>query len=867
MRSAAFLQVSAAAIVLVIAGPAAGVAAADDGREERNGRRERTLAATLDAVAVPLTSPVVVDGNFDEAVWHDAPAIGDFIQREPTEGAPPTERTEARVAYDDQAVYVAVRAFDREPARITGMLTRRDERSPSDWVRVAIDSYHNRRSAYEFSVNPAGVKADRYYYNDNDNDDSWDAVWDVQVSRDADGWRAEFRIPFSQLRFASGGGPVGFAVIRELQRANEISSWPLLARSLQGYVSQFGEVTGLRPGGSPKRLELVPYTLGEVVLTDVEEGDPLTKPTNPGASVGLDMKYAVTPALTMTATINPDFGQVEADPAAVNLDAFELFFNERRPFFVEGSGIFRFNIDCNDGDCTGLLYSRRIGRVPQVEPDIADEDYIEGPAAVTILGAAKLAGRIGAFSVGALSAATQEEHATIASGLERTDTVIEPLTAFNLMRARREFANRSNLGMMLTSTTRRNTADTSMLAEQAVTGGMDYDWRIGERYSISGFWAGSRIFGEPEAMTRVQENAVHYYQRPDADYIELDPNATSLGGHAGSVNVGKIAGEKVRFSGIYGYKTPGFEINDLGFQRRADERTMNHWVQWRDQVPGKYKRQYMINFNQWAGWNFGGDNLFSGGNVNMHWWWQNNWRAGFGVNGNASGLRDRATRGGPGVRSNPMLGVWHYIEFDDRRAVFPGYNGFVGGDGLGSLQVEANPKVNWRPTRALRFEVGLRYRRNTDDAQWVENVDDDDGATHYVFGRLQQRTVAMTVRLNYTMSPNLSFQSYMEPFVSTGHYETYKELTDGRAEVYADRYAPYAYADNADFNFRSYRTTNVLRWEYKPGSALFVVWNQGRQERIEGQHGEFDFGRDFSGVFTAPSRNAFLVKFTRWFNF
>ena len=304
-------------------------------------------------------------------------------------------------------------------------------------------------------------------------------------------------------------------------------------------MSQFGEVTGLRPGGSPKRLELLPYTLGEVVLTDVEEGDPLTKPTNPGAALGLDMKYAVTSALTMTATINPDFGQVEADPAAVNLDAFELFFNERRPFFVEGSGIFRFNIDCNDGDCTGLLYSRRIGRVPQIEPDIADDEYIEGPAAVTILGAAKLAGRIGPFSVGALSAVTQEEHATIASGLDHSDTVIEPLTGFNLVRARREFANRSNLGVMLTSTTRRNTADTLMLAEQAFTGGVDYDWRIGQRYSVSGFWAGSRISGDPEAMTRVQENAVHYYQRPDADYVELDPNATSLGGHAGSVNVGE----------------------------------------------------------------------------------------------------------------------------------------------------------------------------------------------------------------------------------------------------------------------------------------------------------------------------------------
>ena len=243
------------ALALGSVAPGAAVAMAD-------GARDR-VTLTVDALAVPATSPVVIDGNFDEAVWRDAPAIDEFVQREPTEGAAPTERTEARVAYDDQAVYVAVRAFDREAAGITGMLTRRDERSPSDWVRVVIDSYHDRRSAFEFSVNPAGVKADRYYFNDSDNDDSWDAVWDVQVARDGDGWRAEFRIPFSQLRFSSAGGPVGFAVVRELPRANETSSWPLLARSVQGYVSQFGEVNGLRPGGSPKRLELLPYTLGE----------------------------------------------------------------------------------------------------------------------------------------------------------------------------------------------------------------------------------------------------------------------------------------------------------------------------------------------------------------------------------------------------------------------------------------------------------------------------------------------------------------------------------------------------------------------------------------------------------------------------
>ncbi len=209
----------------------------------------------------------------------------------------------------------------------------------------------------------------------------------------------------------------------------------------------------------------------------------------------------------------------------------------------------------------------------------------------------------------------------------------------------------------------------------------------------------------------------------------------------------------MRFSANYGYKSPGFDSNDLGFQRRADERTMNHWLQWRDQTPGKYVREYMVNINQWAGWNFGGDRLFGGGNLNMHWTFQNNWRTGFGFNANGGGVRDRSTRGGPVVMTNDSLSLWHYIDLDDRRVVTPGYNGYYERDGQGTFRMNANPRLTWRPSRAIRLETGVRFNRNDDDAQWVENVDES-GATHYVFGRLEQRTVAMTLRANYTMSPD-----------------------------------------------------------------------------------------------------------------
>ena len=822
------------------------------------------LPAVGTAQAVPAGTPIVLDGEFDEPVWEEAPVISEFVQREPAEGRAPSQRTEVQVAYDAVALYVAVRAFDSEPETIVGLLTRRDQRSPSDWIKIAVDSYHDRRSAYEFAVNPVGVKLDRYYFNDSSSDDTWDAVWDVAVARDDTGWRAEFRIPFSQLRFHNTtGGPVGFAVAREIGRLNETSTWPLLSRNDTGLVSQFGELHGLRMSGSPKRFEVQPYTVGQVSVQPSAAVGPLVERIDRSGTLGVDVKYAVTPGLTLTATANPDFGQVEADPAVVNLDAFETFFQERRPFFIEGSGTFRFNMDCNDGECTGLFYSRRVGRAPQGVATTAEGEYSASPAAATILGAAKLTGRVGRFSVGAISAYTQQEHATISSGLDHRQQVVEPFSAYQVVRARREFANRSTLGFMATATNRRLDQAVSFLPDAAYTAGVDYDWRVRPDYSLSGYWAGSHVRGTTDAITRLQGNAVHQYQRVDAGHVAVDEDATALSGHAGAVSFGKIGGERTRFNAHYGYKRPGFDVNDLGFQRRADERTMSHWFQLRYNTPGRFTRSWMVNFNQWAGWNFDGDRTFSGGNINMHWTWRNNWRTGFGLNGNMAPFRDRTTRGGPGVRGNRNVGLWYYVDLDNRRAIVPGYNGYHEIDGQGTSRHNFNPAITWRPSSAASLQLGMRIGLNNDDAQWVRN-EDRNGTTRYVFGRIEQRTVAMTARLNYTITPNLSIQTYAEPFVSAGDYSEFRELVDGRASEYEARYRTYDYTGNADFNYRSFRTTNVLRWEYRPGSSLFVVWQQGRQDVAS--TGDFRFGRDFGDLFSAPSNNVFLVKLSYWFN-
>ena len=563
---------NASSAALVVAVQATAITLANQSPAPDN----RPAPFTLEAVPVTEAAPIKVDGELTEEVWTTRSAMSAFRQREPVEGGSPSHPTEVWVAYDAVALYVAVVAHDSSPDRIVAHLNRRDEDSPSDWIHVLVDSYHDRRTAFEFSVNPAGVKIDKYWFDDVKEDASWDAIWDVRTTVDAGGWRAEFQIPFSQLRFNPvGEHDFGFAVVREIARLNETSTWPLLARSANGYVSSFGNLSGLRFGGSPKRLELIPYAVAQLATDRREPDNPLINAIDPGASLGLDLKYAMTPGSTLTATLNPDFGQVEADPAVVNLSAFETFFAERRPFFVEGGGIFRFDINCNDDRCTGLFYSRRIGRAPQKELDIPDEDYAAVPAQTTILGAAKVTGRIGQFSFGALNALTQEETGTIAHEGQQTSVTVEPLTNYAVIRARREFRNQSSVGGMATATIRRITPDVEEIPGEAFTGGVDWDWRLARSLSLRGYWAGSELQGTAKAIDEVQTNGVHALQRPDATTLDYDPTRTSLGGSAAQLSLSKIAGERTRFNSVVSVKTPGFDINDVGIsapgRRACDE--------------------------------------------------------------------------------------------------------------------------------------------------------------------------------------------------------------------------------------------------------------------------------------------------------
>jgi len=823
------------------------------------------LAAAASAGAVRVTA-TNAGRNLEESVWQTVPAVGGFVEREPQEGAAPAQATEFRVAYDDTTLFVQVRAFDTEPDKIVTYLTRRDDESPCDWIRILVDSYHDRRTAYEFAVNPDGVKQDRYWFNDTNSDISWDAVWDVTVSRNQQGWVAEFRIPFSQLRFTPADtNTFGFAVARDVGRLHATSTWPLLARSANGYVSSFGELAGVRTSRAAKRLEFTPYTVASLTRQAVSD-NPLADSSSAGTSFGADIKYALTPGLTLTASINPDFGQVEADPATVNLSAFETFFNERRPFFVEGSGNFRFDADCYDG-CNNLFYSRRIGRLPHgaLTLPTGPEIYTDAPLQTTILGAAKLTGRIGRYSIGVVHAVTQEEFADVLTLGAPSRLPVEPPTNYSVARVRREFPNQSYVGVIATAVNRGDSGQAA-LPEHAFAGGADFDWRLARRYSVNGFFEGSRVSGTPGALTIIQTDSRHLFQRPDLISSSLDVTRTSLAGYAAAIAFNKIGGEFVRSNSYFYARSPGFETNDIGFLRRADFRRFGNWLQLRDNRPSRWFRNRAINFNQWAAWNYDGDRLFGGFNINGNVTWRSNWAVGGGFNANGLGFDDRASRGGPGAYANPTHEAWAWMNSDNRRKVAANLSGDVGGDAQGSSWAEFTPEVIVRPVPAVLFSIGARINHTVADSQWVNNLTVPD--THYVFAHLDQMTTSLTGRLNYTLSPTLSLQLYGEPFVSGGDYRAFRELVDGRNLDYASRYAPfdYNYAANGipDFNVKSFRTTNVLRWEYRPGSTLFVVWQQARESDLGA--GGFRLGRDARAIFGVPPHNVFLVKLAYWLN-
>ena len=802
----------------------------------------------------------VIDGREDDAMWKTTPAITDFRMFDPTENGIPTLRTEARLAYDAKNLYVLVRSFDPRPDSILSVLQRRDGFSLSDDIVVGVDSYNDKRTGYMFRLTAAGTMADGYMFNDGEEDWGWNAVWSGSARVDSLGWIAEFRIPLSQLRYVPRGeNTMGVVIMRRVARSGERVAWPIIRRSKTGSVSQWGEVPGFAGLSAPRRVELMPYSVARYGYKPLGDGTPRSAAAT---QFGADAKVGLTSNITLDAAINPDFGQVEADPGVLNLSAFEQFYAERRPFFLEGSGIFRYDIDCNDGDCTGLFYSRRIGRTPQLRDDYGDAASTQQS---TILGAAKVTGRLGnGLSVGLLDAVTDRASGT-------AGRTIEPLTNYGVLRLQQDLrGGNSGIGLMVTNTTRRNDEWTQdVLRGAAWTGGLDARHRFGgNRFQLSAQVAGSRVTGTPEAIALTQRSNVHLYQRPDASNLTFDSTRTSLSGSMAQIALDKQGGGITRFNTSAWYMTPGFEINDLGFRTRADEAGGSAWLGLRPTKPFAIFRQGQLNVNAYGTLNTSGLSIGNGGNVNAWGQFRNFWNAylGTGVNNVFTTYSDRDARGGPVVFRPRNMQFWTGVDGDSRKPFAPSLNASGGRrfDGLGN-RWNVGAGGRFRLGGQLNGSVNLGYGRTIDDQQWLGNFTDSTGATAYTFGRLYQSTSSMTFRLNYTITPTLSLESYLQPFVSVVEYTDWRALENGRSPDRDARFRPFTERGApGGFRFGQLRTNNVVRWEYRPGSVLFFVWSQGR-DAFTSAPTDFGVQPAWNEVFAQRPQNVFLVKASYWF--
>jgi len=804
------------------------------------------------ARAVLAHQAPAIDGRGDDPLWQRTPAIRDFREWNPTEGKPARFPTEAR-------------CFDPHPDSIIRLVGRRDDYPQSDRAILLIDSYLDRRTGYEFGVTAAGGRYDAAIYNDGEEDAAWDAVWDVATQIDSLGWTAEFRIPLSQLRY----GPqrehtFGFAINRDLYRYNERISWPMFRQSVAGMVSQFAEVSGFDDLEAPRRLEAAPY----VVTKNVQRLENGERGRAQELSAGADLKYRVASNLTLDATINPDFGQVEADPGVLNLTAYETFFPEKRPFFVAGRGLFNVEVNCNTVNCggEGLFYSRRIGRAPTLAGLYGDAS---SPTATTILGAAKLTGRVaGGLRIGVLDAVTARMR-----GVD--DQTIEPATNYAVVRLDQDYHRGDGaIGAELTTVNRRlDEWSTPYLPNTSYAGAVTFRHKFLNRtYEISGLLAGSRVAGDTAVIDAIQRSPVHYYQRPDAG-LPYDPTRTSLTGDAEEVKFGKVAGQHMSFQTSWQRRSPGFEINDLGYLRRAGSHNWSTWMGLFDRQPRKLYRSFQWNWNWWQIWTTEGLPLERAANTNMHITFLNNWGFDGGATLGQLGATydDRAARGGPAVRQDAYLSPWAGVWGDDRRRFVPSVflNLFRGGAGHGRT-ISVEPQLSVKLSSRFALRLSFDWSKSDNGYQWWDNVTDSAGTVHYGFARLKQTTEAVTARFDYTISPTMTLQVYAQPFIAKGTYSELRELSDTpRAGEYDDRYQPYfdpeAAADPGGFNYKQFRSNVVFRWEYLPGSILFVVWTQGRED-VVGQEGTENLGGDLNDLFRLPADNTFLVKVSYWLN-
>jgi hypothetical protein len=767
----------------------------------------------LSITAVRTDNHPRIDGRLGDACWLRAPRITGFIQYEPDEGEPATETTFAQVAYDAEAVYVAMEMLDSEPEGIVDRLTRRDRQQDADAAYVVIDSYHDHQTAYMFKVYASGTQRDVYFYNDGWSDESWDAVWESATAKTDSGWVAEFKIPFDCLRFASCDQPVwGIFFGRDITRNQEENRWPDIPRRASGFVSHFAHMEGLRSLSPPRRLEILPYAVSYEETEAEHPGNPDGRDFD--GSLGLDVRYGITPNMTLNATVNPDFGQVEADQTVLNLTSFETFYPEKRPFFLEGMNIFETWFD--------LFYSRRIGRAPSGRPPDAAH-YVERPGATTILGAAKVTGKTGSgTTVGIVEAATRRETARyIAYDGSRKEALVEPQANYFVARVKQDVLRNSTIGVMATASNQKT-------AYPAYTGGFDWILRFKDGdYASHGQMVGSRT----------------------------GPETKGWGGFA---RIAKEGGEHLRANIDIQYMDGKLDLNRVGYLRRNGIKEISSWIQYRTN-----KKWWIINrtwnsiyadrmenldgLRQNYGFDFSSDIQLSNFWMVSGGGWIDFGRTYF----------DWETRGGPPVPI-PLGQSWNLSLNTDPRKWWE-LNPYAGGGDTWDGRFNTYRLwINLRPLSNVEMSLGPGYREERHVSRWLKAVEDEHGNRQDIFGEQHLRQADMTLRGTFTFTRDLTLQVYAQPFIAAADYSNFKKLMPPHSYEAVDGTVYDEAIEQPDFNWNSFNSNVIMRWEYRPGSTLYLVWTHARD--FAGDTGEFDLRRDFDSLFDAVPGNTFLMK-------
>jgi hypothetical protein len=856
-----------------------------------------TVQAQPQVHAVRLGGTISIDGRLQEEGWAAAEAAGNFRQTEPKEGEAASERTEVRFLYDATSIYVGARLYDSEAGKIVARLSRRDATADADRFTLYLDPYHDHLTGAFFEVSAAGVQRDAVISNDTSQDDSWDGVWESAVTVQDDGWTVELRIPLSQLRFAiSPQQTWGFNASRFIYRKNETDWFELVPRDENGLASRMAHLTDLDNMQARRNLEVIPYAVNRGdFIRPPSAADPFNDGSRLFGSSGVDLKYALRSNIVLNATVNPDFGQVEIDPAVVNLGAFETYYPEKRPFFVEGIQVFN---DFGRGGTTGtmgfnrsepdLFHTRRIGRRPQAS---VSADYVDEPNATTILGAAKLTGKTATgWTFATLEALTSREYATTITSGERSRSEVEPLTNYFAARILKQFGGgRSGVGLLTTDVQRQLRAANlrNELPEHSSVFGFDayHQFDKERRWVAFGKLSWSRVRGSSEAIGILQREPQRYFQRPDASHVRLDPAATSLKGWTGSANLNRNSGGWTVNSAVWA-TSPGFESSDLGFHFNGDVWGTHTAFDWKQLHPDRMTRSRNITVAKAYVWNYGRQKLTDAWFVFGGMTFNNYWNVSGFTNNFKRALDDRLTRGGPVAESPAGRGYSLNLSSDYRKMFVAHADAGRDTTQAGGWSNNAGISLEWKPSPRINLSSGPSYSISRTIAQYVTTHEDSDAVAtfgkRYVFADLHRSQLTLETRVNVLFAPKASLQIYLQPLVSVGDYSDFKELARPASfdfvhytdvveaeQTYTARanagaaFTPFDFR-NPDFNFKSMRLNAIFRWEWRLGSTFFLAWTQQRTDLQN--PGQFQLGRDLGRVFTGRADNVFLAKVTYWFS-